>query len=109
MWRCRDRLSLSSAWLAPMNRGSLNSTLIHGTHVPVEEPSTASETEVASPRIAPHALAGVGGGDCRELALEGRGDGPAVGPSHVGGGRGERGVASLRGAVDHERGARQRL
>jgi hypothetical protein len=28
--------------LAPPNRGSLNSTHIHGTHVPVEEPSTAS-------------------------------------------------------------------
>src|SRR5882762_4158645 len=44
-WQCRDRLSLSSAWSAPMNRGSLNSTLIHGTHVPVEEPSTASTAE----------------------------------------------------------------
>src|SRR5260370_4075710 len=29
-------------WLAPLNRGSLNSAHIHGTHVPVEEPSTAS-------------------------------------------------------------------
>src|SRR3954453_13257940 len=27
---------------APPNRGSLNSAHIHGTHVPVEEPSTAS-------------------------------------------------------------------
>jgi hypothetical protein len=35
-------LSLSSAWLAPLNRGSLNSVDIHGTLVPVEEPSTAS-------------------------------------------------------------------
>jgi hypothetical protein len=28
--------------LAPPNRGGFNSTHIHGTHVPVEEPSTAS-------------------------------------------------------------------
>jgi hypothetical protein len=28
--------------LAPPNRGGLNSTHIHGTPVPVEEPSTAS-------------------------------------------------------------------
>ena len=34
--RCLDRLSLSSASLAPLNRGSLNSAQIHGTHVPVE-------------------------------------------------------------------------
>jgi hypothetical protein len=40
-------LLLSSAWLAPLNRGSLNSAHIHGTHVPVEEPSTASIAEVA--------------------------------------------------------------
>jgi hypothetical protein len=36
---------LSSAWLAPLNRGSLNSAHIHGTDVPVEEPSTASITD----------------------------------------------------------------
>jgi hypothetical protein len=35
---CRNRLHD----LAPPNRGSFNSTHIHGTHVPVEEPSTAS-------------------------------------------------------------------
>src|SRR5271156_2266078 len=35
---CRNRLHD----LAPPNRGRLNSTHIHGTHVPVEEPSTAS-------------------------------------------------------------------
>src|SRR6266404_5696696 len=46
-WRCLNRLSLSSAWLAPLNRGSLNSAHIHGTDVPVEEPSTASNSEVA--------------------------------------------------------------
>jgi hypothetical protein len=34
----RDRLHD----LAPPNLGGLNSTHIHGTHVPVEEPSTAS-------------------------------------------------------------------
>jgi hypothetical protein len=28
--------------LAPPNRRGFNSTHIHGTHVPVEEPSTAS-------------------------------------------------------------------
>src|SRR5712672_1676779 len=44
-WRCLNRLSLSSAWLAPLNRGSLNSAHIHGTDVPVEEPSTASTTD----------------------------------------------------------------
>src|ERR1017187_8176838 len=43
-WRCLNRLSLSSAWLAPLNRGSLNSAHIHGTDVPVEEPSTASNS-----------------------------------------------------------------
>src|SRR4030081_2759595 len=31
--------------VAPLNGGSLNSTRIHGTHVPVEEPSTASTTD----------------------------------------------------------------
>src|ERR1700688_942196 len=45
-WRCLNRLSLSSAWLAPLNRGSPNSAHIHGTDVPVEEPSTASEPKV---------------------------------------------------------------
>src|SRR6516162_7235602 len=44
-WRCRDRLWLSFAWLAPSNRGAFNSTHIHGTCVPVEEPSTASTTD----------------------------------------------------------------
>src|SRR5260370_19139736 len=29
----------------PVNRGSLNSAHIHGTHVPVEEPSTASQPD----------------------------------------------------------------
>src|SRR5260221_12435294 len=42
----RNRLSLSSAWLAPLNRGSLNSAHIHGTDVPVEEPSTASRADI---------------------------------------------------------------
>src|SRR6202051_5420787 len=45
-WRCLNRLSLSSAWLAPLIRGSLNSAHIRGTDVPVEEPSTASNSEV---------------------------------------------------------------
>jgi hypothetical protein len=30
----------------PLNRGGLNSTHIHGTDVPVEEPSTASKADV---------------------------------------------------------------
>jgi hypothetical protein len=47
-WRCLNRLSLSSAWLAPLNRGSINSAHIHGTDVPVEEPSTASILDVAA-------------------------------------------------------------
>src|ERR1700676_4888177 len=49
IWRCLNRLSLSSAWLAPLIRGSLNSPHIRGTDVPVEEPSTASNSEVAAP------------------------------------------------------------
>jgi hypothetical protein len=39
---CRDRLHV---WLL-RNRGGLNSTHIHGTSVPVEEPSTASKPEL---------------------------------------------------------------
>src|SRR5215216_783467 len=46
-WRYLNRLSSSSAWLAPLNRGSLNSAHIHGTDVPVEEPSTASTTDMS--------------------------------------------------------------
>src|SRR3974390_3463689 len=38
---CRDRLH---DWLLP-NRGGLNSAHIHGTRVPVEEPSTASTAD----------------------------------------------------------------
>jgi hypothetical protein len=33
--------------LAPSNRGAFNSTHIHGTRVPVEEPSTASTAVVS--------------------------------------------------------------
>ena len=40
---CRDRLHD----LAPPNRGGLNSTHFHGTHVPVEEPSTASQADIS--------------------------------------------------------------
>jgi hypothetical protein len=32
--------------LAPPNRGSFNSTHVYGTHVPVEEPSTASKADM---------------------------------------------------------------
>src|SRR3974390_2704084 len=38
---CRDRLH---DWLLP-NRGGFNSAHIHGTRVPVEEPSTASKAD----------------------------------------------------------------
>ena len=38
---CRDRLHD----LAPPNRGTSAGTHIHGTHVPVEEPSTASKAD----------------------------------------------------------------
>ena len=34
--------------LAPPNRGGFNSTRIHGTHVPVDEPSTTSTTDSRS-------------------------------------------------------------
>src|SRR5215470_10272759 len=34
--------------LAPPNRGGLNSTHVHGTSVPVEEPSTASRADIAT-------------------------------------------------------------
>jgi hypothetical protein len=37
--------------LAPPNRGGPNSAHIHGTHVPVEEPSTASKADI-SPALA---------------------------------------------------------
>src|SRR5450432_202495 len=47
-WRCLNRLSLSSAWLAPLIRGSLNSPHIHGTDVPVEEPSTVSKAALTA-------------------------------------------------------------
>jgi hypothetical protein len=33
--------------LAPPNCGGLNSAHIRGTHVPVEEPSTASEADIS--------------------------------------------------------------
>jgi hypothetical protein len=32
--------------LAPLNCGGLNSTHIHGTRAPVEEPSTASKADI---------------------------------------------------------------
>lgn len=65
-----DRLSLSSAWLAPLNRGSLNSAHIHGTDVPVEEPSTASEADMAQRHsIISSALASSVGGTVRPSVL----------------------------------------
>src|SRR5450631_1939642 len=66
--------------------------------------------EVATlPRIPHHALAGVARGDAGELALEGGGGGPAVQPFLLDGGGHERGIPSLRGAVDDKGCARQRL
>jgi hypothetical protein len=44
-WRCPNRLSWPSGWLAPLNNGSFNSAHIGGTHVPMEEPSTASKAD----------------------------------------------------------------
>src|SRR6266511_2151926 len=44
-WRYRDQLWGPFACVAPPNRGGLNSTHIHGTSVPVEEPSTASQPD----------------------------------------------------------------
>src|SRR6266511_1629295 len=44
-WRYRDQLWGPFACVAPPNRGGLNSTHIHGTSVPVEEPSTASKPD----------------------------------------------------------------
>jgi hypothetical protein len=41
-------------WLAPPNRGSINSAHIHGTHVLVEEPSAASIPEIAGLIRSPH-------------------------------------------------------
>jgi hypothetical protein len=38
---CSDRLHL-----APLNRGSSSNSHFHGTHVPVEEPSTASKGDM---------------------------------------------------------------
>src|SRR4029450_6689557 len=41
---------VTACMLAPPNRGGLNSTHIHGTSVPVEEPSTASIAVIAAIR-----------------------------------------------------------
>jgi len=46
--------------VAPPNRGGLNSTHIHGTSVPVEEPSTASKPGIGC-GLCYHF---VGAGDC---------------------------------------------
>jgi hypothetical protein len=54
--------------LAPPNRGSINSTHIHGTDVPVQEPSTASEADMPLP------------GTCKALS-EGYPAGPDLGAS----------------------------
>ena len=51
--------------------GALNSAHIHGTDVPVEEPSTASLAEVGDHNPSARRLAGAAAGDVGELALEG--------------------------------------
>ena len=77
---------------------------------PLQQVRFVPNPEVAnSPRIPHHTLTGVARGDVGELALEGGGSGPAVQPFLLGGGGRERGVACLRGAVDDEGRARQRL
>src|SRR5438034_264422 len=50
-----DYTLLEIACVAPPNRGGLNSTHIHGTSVPVEEPSTASTADsyARRPRVRP--------------------------------------------------------
>src|SRR5215475_1736982 len=50
---CRNRLHR----LAPLNRGGLNSTHIHGAHAPVEEPSTASIAVMGKIAL-PHRIVG---------------------------------------------------
>src|SRR6516225_4797357 len=44
-----SRPTVIACSLAPPIRGSFNSTHVYGTHVPVEEPSTASEADIAGP------------------------------------------------------------
>ena len=67
---CRDRLHD----LAPPNRGGFNCTHIDGTHVPVEEPSTASGADSCAATksaysITPSAVASRSGGTLRPNAL----------------------------------------
>src|ERR1035441_10590928 len=45
-WKTDLAMSRPIACLAPPNCGGLNSPHIHGTHVPVEEPSTASKADI---------------------------------------------------------------
>jgi hypothetical protein len=70
--RCRDRLSLPFAWIAPPNRGSPSSACIHGTHVSSEgavHSITSGQQrvwpQVADPMtssgITPHLVAGAVG------------------------------------------------
>src|ERR1035441_2217907 len=48
-WKTDLAMSRPIACLAPPNCGGLNSPHIHGTHVPVEEPSTASKADIRCP------------------------------------------------------------
>jgi hypothetical protein len=59
--------------------------------------------------ISNDALAGVRTGNVGELAFEGGGERETVQPFHLGGSGGQRRVMRLRGAVDDEASARQRL
>src|ERR1700716_585934 len=77
-------------------------TLRHVSKVPIPE-------VVNLPGIPHHALARVAASDVGEFTFEGGCRRPAVQPFQFGGGRGQRRVSGLRGAVDDEGSARQRL
>src|SRR3979490_964506 len=62
-----------------------------------------------SPCIARDALAGIRAGDIGKLALESGGERKSVRPFDFGRSGGQRCIMRLRGAVDDEGGARQRL
>ena len=82
---------------------------VHEPHVGGDDPCVFAEPTAFSPRVTHDALAGIAAGDGGELAFEGGADRKAVAPIHFGGRRGQRGIARLRGAVDHEARTGQRL
>ena len=61
---------------------------------------SAMQLEHPLPCVSHRVFAGIAAGDIGELVFEGGADRKTVAPCHFGGGRGERGVARLRGAVD---------